>query len=315
MVAVLVAHFGSAQFINLGRFGVELFFVLSGRLMGEILFVRKTPLRSFFPRRVSRVYPALFVLAATLYAISLARGAGDPSLPQFLVSITFVANYAQFWIGRSEVLDHIWSLCIEEHLYLCLGLLALASRRWRVPVIPICVALALAAIVNGMIQTALGLDYYAVYWRTDVRGASILIGVIAYLSLHERAVALPIARWAAPALGIAALALNVNVVPDGIKYSLGTICLAVGLLLIPAGPRWLLRLLELPILRTIGLWSYSIYLWQQPFAKTGGHLLDRIVLVPVVLMIAYLSFRLVEQPARAALNRLWHTRRPSIVEG
>ena len=57
--------------INLGRFGVELFFVLSGRLMAEILFVQKMPL-DFFLRRFSRVYPALFVFVLAMGLTSLA---------------------------------------------------------------------------------------------------------------------------------------------------------------------------------------------------------------------------------------------------
>jgi|GEM_PF-3598329 peptidoglycan/LPS O-acetylase OafA/YrhL len=94
VLAVLIAHFGSTKGINLGRFGVELFFALSGRLMAEILFVRATPLSSFFPRRISRVYPALFVLASALLLTSGANA--DPTFSQYLSAITFTANYAQF---------------------------------------------------------------------------------------------------------------------------------------------------------------------------------------------------------------------------
>jgi peptidoglycan/LPS O-acetylase OafA/YrhL len=61
ILGVLFDHFVTKSGINLGRFGVELFFVLSGRLMAEILFVQKMPLNVFFLRRFSRVYPALFV--------------------------------------------------------------------------------------------------------------------------------------------------------------------------------------------------------------------------------------------------------------
>ena len=54
-------HFAPLPGINFGRMGVELFFVLSGRLMAEILFVRRFPIPAFFRRRIARVWPALFL--------------------------------------------------------------------------------------------------------------------------------------------------------------------------------------------------------------------------------------------------------------
>jgi len=71
ILGVLFDHFVTKSGINLGRFGVELFFVLSGRLMAEILFVQKMPL-DFFLRRFSRVYPALFVFVLAMGLTSLA---------------------------------------------------------------------------------------------------------------------------------------------------------------------------------------------------------------------------------------------------
>ncbi|TIU24619.1 MAG: acyltransferase, partial [Mesorhizobium sp.] len=62
---VLIGHFFPVPGINLGVLGVEFFFVLSGRLMGEILFIERFPLKKFFKRRFSRIYPALLVFVAT----------------------------------------------------------------------------------------------------------------------------------------------------------------------------------------------------------------------------------------------------------
>ncbi len=300
---VLAAHFGTAHFINLGRFGVELFFVLSGRLMAEILFIRETPLSTFFPRRFSRVYPAVFVFASLLLATASWRG-NDPTASQYLSAITFTANYAQFWIGRSPVLDHIWSLCIEEHMYLLLGLVALVHRRKPLPLIPVFTALAAIGITIGIVQTIAGYGYYQVYWRTDVRGASLLLGVIAYLQFHKHTPAAFSWTWLPVLLAALGLLLNVNFVPDPIKYSLGTFCLAVSLVLMARAPPLVLRFFESPMLLRAGMWSYSIYLWQQPFAKLGGSPLLRLAHLAIAMFFALASFYIVESPARRRLNRL-----------
>ena len=68
---VLIGHFFPVPGINLGVLGVEFFFVLSGRLMAEILFIERYPLKKFFKRRFSRIYPALLVyVLVTMVALS-----------------------------------------------------------------------------------------------------------------------------------------------------------------------------------------------------------------------------------------------------
>jgi peptidoglycan/LPS O-acetylase OafA/YrhL len=316
ILAVLFGHFITTKGINLGRFGVELFFVLSGRLMAEILFVRNTPLTSFFPRRFSRIYPAMFVLAFCMLLWRIITASTDPTNGQLAAAITLTANYAQFWTGRSQLLDHIWSLCIEEHIYILLGLLALVHR-WRpLPVAAIFLSVAFLAIINGIFQTARGGGYYAVYWRTDVRGASILLGAASYLLLREKIPRALNFAWVPIALCTLAIVLNIRAVPDPIKYSIGTASLAIGLVIMHRSPVFILKILEHPLLLRIGVWSYSIYLWQQPFAKEGeGGALVRAILLVASIVAALASFYIVEQPVRLYLNRRWHTRKAPVKEG
>lgn len=302
IISVLIAHFGSDDIINLGRFGVELFFVLSGRLMAEILFVRKAALPSFFIRRISRVYPALFALCIVMLATASWR-AGDPSMTQFISSITFTSNYAKYWTDRSPVLDHIWSLCVEEHMYLILGAIAFAGQKYRIALIPTLCLMTAAAIMIGVVQTVQGFGYNYVFWRTDTRGASILIGVIAYLTLNKSVPKWLSWSWMPVILAAAALVLNLNVVPNPIKYSIGTIFLATSLILIPQAPVFFLRFLEHPILLRTGTWSYSIYLWQQPFSKIGGPIAYRLAYLLMAVTAAVASFYLIEQPVRIFLNK------------
>ena len=67
---VLISHFSSIQGIDFGRMGVDVFFVLSGMLMANILFVRRVALKTFYKRRISRVIPVFVVFISIVYFFS-----------------------------------------------------------------------------------------------------------------------------------------------------------------------------------------------------------------------------------------------------
>jgi peptidoglycan/LPS O-acetylase OafA/YrhL len=129
ILGVLFAHFFTSAGLNAGRLGVELFFVLSGRLMAEILFVRNMSVRKFIPRRFSRVYPALLIFVSTLLVASSWLGVLGISPLSAAASLTFTYNYYSIYIDRNPFLDHIWSLCIEEHMYFALAIISIIVRK------------------------------------------------------------------------------------------------------------------------------------------------------------------------------------------
>jgi peptidoglycan/LPS O-acetylase OafA/YrhL len=275
--------------------------------MAEILFVRMRPLGSFYARRFSRVYPALFVFASAILLAGFAIGHADPTLAQYLSVITLTYNYAWFEFGRTSLLGHTWSLCVEEHMYLLLGLVAFFCRRYpRLGPVPVLATLAGCAVAVGVIQTALGMHYYEVYWRSDVRGASILMGATAFLALRRHVPTLLASPYAPLGLAIAGTLLNLDIVPDPVKYGLGTVCLAISLSLFHRAPRWALAILENRLILLFGTLSYSLYLWQQPFFKILPGFPERFMLLPLALVAAVLSYRLIERPARRLLNRWFH---------
>ena len=312
VLGVLFSHYIYMRPVNLGRFGVELFFVLSGRLMAEILFVKRAELPRFFARRLSRVYPALAVYVAAISLLSIALPKGGATAAQLLSALTFTYNYADHFIGRAYALDHIWTLCVEEHTYILLGILALIARRFRLPIIATLSILAGLAMLNGAAQTMAGRDYYDVYWRTDVRGASILCGAVAYLigrNFTDRG--LERAGRLSPLVGAIGFALNLNAVPDPLKYSVGTACIAFSLATIEHSAPSVVRALSSNRLTAIGLVSYSLYLWQQPFLQFSSGLASRVSLLPFAVTAALASYFLVERPARRALNKIISLRRSS----
>ncbi len=303
VLAVLIGHFAPLTFINTGRLGVELFFCLSGRLMAGILFVERYPLPAFVLRRVARVWPALWVFVMTMILVAWQSGIAQIPLYHVGGALTFTENYVSIANEHVEVFDHLWSLAVEEWAYLLLAFLALAVRRAGLPIVPLLIGLAVLCIANGIVRSIGGGDYYTVYWRTDVRLASILLPCVAFLLLRGRSVW----PWLPVVAAVVGVLLNVNRVPDLIKYTIGTSLLAVAMATIDVAPMWIRNILSLPLLRRIGLWSFSIYLWQQPFAKAG------FAAAPVRLILAVLvaitSYYLIENPGRRMLNQLIESRR------
>jgi peptidoglycan/LPS O-acetylase OafA/YrhL len=92
------------------------------------LFIKTSPLTTFFKRGISCVWPALFVFIISMWLIF---GRTDTDLlvgyQSVLSSLAFTYNYYSIYAGHSPVLDHIWSLCIEEHTYILLTLIAFFS--------------------------------------------------------------------------------------------------------------------------------------------------------------------------------------------
>ncbi len=179
-------------------------------------------------------------------------------LPGCLAALTLTYNYYHLWFAEAPNVDHVWSLCVEEHSYILLGLIALLWRRFGFALLPVLAALAALACLNGLISTALGGSYTEVYWRSDVRAASILLGAAAYLKLGRSNPMRTTPSWRPAVLLLLGLVLNVDVVPDPIKYSLGTASLLRRGGDDPQRPDVLRRGLTSTPLVLFGAWSYSI---------------------------------------------------------
>lgn len=133
-----------------GWMGVDLFFVLSGYLIGYQLLVplaRGEPLRwaEFYRRRALRILPAFVVVLAVYLAWPAAREA--PGLAPAWQFLTFTLNLLIDY-QHAPALSHAWSLCVEEQFYLLFPWLA-----WwlmRRPSLRRAVAVGLGLVAFGM---------------------------------------------------------------------------------------------------------------------------------------------------------------------
>ena len=221
MAAVLLYH-GGVTWAKGGFLGVEVFFVLSGFLITSLLLAEwgrsaAISLGAFWARRARRLLPALFCLVAVIGLYYAAAGSSKaiPGLKgDGLSALIYYSNWHQIAAGSSyfattgpvSPLEHTWSLAIEEQFYLVWpivlgGVLWLASRgvprpeRGRRPLV-VLFGVTVVGVVASAVDTALlfdgGRNLDRVYYGTDTRAASLLIGA---------SLAIGMAIWRARSVG------------------------------------------------------------------------------------------------------------------
>lgn len=304
ILTVLVGHFvPGAEF--LGGLGVDLFFVLSGRLMAQILVEERFPLPTFFLRRFSRIYPALFVFATAMLVASVAvRASGRHfnsliSPLDYLAALTMWMNYKVAFFGEAGAVNHLWSISVEEHSYVILAILAALFSRSGAVLYAVA-ALAILALVNGFILgSAPGATEHTVFWRTDVRIAPLFLSFAVYLAPEQLR---RLFGYVSPILLLAAFVVPFLHMTPAMELTLTSFLLAGSVNGIDYAATAYKKIFENTMIRFIGITSFSIYLWQQPLF-TLNERVSSLVLLPAVFVLALGSYYLVEQPARRYINK------------
>ncbi|WP_161792418.1 acyltransferase family protein [Croceibacterium mercuriale] len=136
VMCVLITHYW-LQSGHLGHLGVRLFFVLSGFLITGILLEQRPAgspaplgplLRSFYARRILRLFPTYYLMLATGVALNVEGVRGTS-----LYHATFLSNlwYARHPDWEPWTTVHLWTLAVEEQFYLVWPLvILLLPRRW-----------------------------------------------------------------------------------------------------------------------------------------------------------------------------------------
>ena len=324
VVAVLLYHFGVPWFDG-GFVGVDVFFVVSGYLITSLLLdeVNRTgrvSFRGFWARRARRLLP----ISATVLAVSalaaawwldatrlddLARDIAAAAM--FSVNYVFASQGTDYLAAAAEpsVVQHYWSLAVEEQFYLFWPLLIAATvrfgrgdRRRRI----------------GMVLALVATLSFALSAATTSSSPS-----WTYFGLHSRA-------WELAA-GALLATFGTSWLPAARRSTLGWIGLvAVGIAVVGFGdvtgfPGWIAAvpvlgtvavlaagdssstsvLLHRRPLQWIGSRSYSLYLWHWPAlmlaeARLGGELSGRgkVAVALMVIGLSEIGFRVIENPVR-----------------
>jgi peptidoglycan/LPS O-acetylase OafA/YrhL len=311
---------------TIGGWGVDLFFVLSGFLISNLLFTeyRNTGsirFRRFFFRRALKLYPSFYLLLVlTLvycvvwtFPISRWQLAGEMLLTQ---------NYL------GGIWGHTWSLAVEEHFYILLPLvLFLMMKRGRgisnpfgaVPYVFLGVAAACLTlrIVNSILYP--DFTYHSHYHPTHLRMDSLSFGVfLSYLcnfcpALVQKLMSRP---WRLPISMLSVLALAPEFflpTTDPIVYTVGFTLIYVGfgtallVVLHPERKKVVEPGKSARAIAWLGTYSYTLYLWHVPMAQifqavaTRYGMINQYVLHAVyfatTIVVAVILSKLVEIPA------------------
>lgn len=328
ILPVLFFHFGIG-FFDGGYVGVDVFFVISGFLITSLIrqdiLAGKFTYMGFYERRFRRILPALFAVLFVTAAVGwfvLTPGNMASFGAEVYNSTYFSTNFLYFrkdgyFDGASNLrlLLHTWSLSVEEQFYLIVPfLVGLAVGRkdrpdaWR----PTWIFLALTALSLAVSVISVWKFPSAAYYLLPSRAWELLCGSLLALG-HAPRVQSVVVRQAAGMAGLLLLAGSV------VFYSSLTAfpgvaaippCLGAALLIWvgmePGAPPVLAsRALSWGPCVAVGKISYSLYLWHWPVLVMFRHYRltdpddgEALLLIGLSVVLAVLSYRLIEQPFR-----------------
>jgi peptidoglycan/LPS O-acetylase OafA/YrhL len=306
-----------------GWTGVDLFFVLSGFLIGGILLDNRGSaryFRTFYTRRAFRILPvylvmlAMFVVLRPLHLPPPVASLFSRRIP-FWSYATLTQNYAMArarefgapWLGPT------WSLAIEEQFYLVLPLIVRFVPRRRLWLVLTAAAL-LAPVTRLVLWGTMPAPSMAMYTWTPARADALMLGVLAAIALRRPDVReFVAARRRAGFLILLGLLMVVAAALgderlDGPRtalfgYSVFALLYTVALILAVTAAKDDIfgRSLRLPALRWTGGLAYCIYLIHLPVSSvvnlittaTAPHL---ILTMASIYLVAWLSSEYFEKP-------------------
>jgi peptidoglycan/LPS O-acetylase OafA/YrhL len=319
---LLVLLFHGTSVLPGGFIGVDVFFVISGFLITDLLLrelesTGTISLAAFYGRRMRRLLPAATVVLVVVLAASylvlppLDRStimADGASAALFVSNIRFALNEGHYFtaVSTPSPFLHYWSLSLEEQFYLVWPFLLLVVARGRR--VRRAAGVALLVLLGLSFAVGLALSYPPTTWgfyalparAWQFAAGGLIAAGAARLARLPRPAALALG-WAGVAVLVAALLVTGDSVPyPGLAALLPT---GAAVLMIVAGMRTdgAVRLLETRPIRFLGRISYSLYLWHWPLlvlpaVLAGAPLAPpvQLALVGVAVLVAWVSWAQIE---------------------
>ncbi len=326
-VLAVIAFHAFPDYFKGGFIGVDIFFVISGFLISNILLKemvqKKFSLIDFYTRRIKRIFPALLLvlIACLLYGWLLLLPNEFAQLGKHILSATgFITNFTLYqeigyFNSRAELkpLLHLWSLGIEEQFYIIWPLLLFLVYRWKL--------LTLALIVVGlMISFALNIFYLTsdpefTFYLPLTRFWELMLGsLISYFMLVKHDKSMHYFNKINPnilsGIGVLIIMMGVFYMENTLHFPgwWALVPTLSALFIISAGQNAYInrKLLANKVLVFIGLISFPLYLWHWPlfsFIKIvnpqESQVLITIAAIFLSFTLAIATYYFVEKPIRS----------------
>lgn len=345
VIGVILYHLAPYQFQG-GFLGVPIFFVVSGYLITDLLFQEwqqneRIDVIGFYIRRVKRLYPALvtLVLATTAYITLFARDLLANIRAVIMTNLLYVYNWYQVAhhesyfdkFGTQSPFTHLWSLSIEGQFYLFWPLIIIILLKFVKKKQPIFDTMIILAFISALLMAILyrtGQDPSRVYYGTDTRMFSILLGAALAVVWPSTALRKDLPtnlRLLLDVVGGGALMLlclmfmqmtgeSALVYRGGMFFFSVLSMILVAVVAHPGAD--MNRLLTNRLFTWIGKRSYGIYLYQYPvlvFFESKINVADHsflyaLIEVALILVLSDLSYRFLELPLQHFdYSKTWST--------
>jgi peptidoglycan/LPS O-acetylase OafA/YrhL len=311
VVSVILFHLG---FLPNGYLGVDIFFVISGFLITQIIYKEtlkgQFTIANFYMRRIRRILPLVMVVCAVALVAGYIFMLPDDleNMAQSVIATNFFANNIlllmtskNYWnvVNEYKPLMHTWSLGVEEQFYVVFPLifLFLKGKRTRY-ILPVIIAMTLASLAMFFLQPRIEPKFYLIQYRFF----ELAIGGIGAILIRQNTISASIKPFL--------LFLILFILISGQIFSLQLRILLVtvatlGLLLPSVESPFIKLALSNPVSVYLGKISFSLYMWHQLYLAFGRYFVfehinyqHALILGVLILATSALSYQLVEQPFR-----------------
>lgn len=324
VLAVVLYHAGVSSFSG-GFVGVDIFFVISGFLITQILLKEQRQgtfsIVRFYERRARRIFPALFLVLGLTTAVCWWWFLSEELVEQsraLMAATLFGSNFElyrsaeDYFAGdiKTNPLLHTWSLSVEEQFYLVFPFALLLIGRLMRHRLHWLVAIGVMGSFALNVWLVYGGHQNAAFYLPVSRAWELGLGALVAITATTDA-----AAWRREGLGLSGLSMilfSIFVFSDDTPFPgawAAVPCVGTAMLLGSGSlqPSVAGRVLSVRPLVWIGLISYSLYLWHWPVLVIARYRLNRdlwpseiAVLVLLSFLMAWTSWRFVEQPFRGA---------------
>ena len=328
VLAVIIYHaefsLGAGKLLQGGFFGVDVFFVISGFLitslmMAELQATGRIAIASFYERRVRRLLPVLLMVMCVSLPVAWHLLLPEPLVDyatSLVSSLLFGSNiywnYSLQQYGVESALLkpflHTWSLAVEEQYYLIFPLILAAIYRWN------------QKYLSALLLAVLALSLFYAQWETSnnpsfsfymlpSRFWELLAGALLATVSHGKLLGdNEVLKKTMPFVGMALITYSMVFVSfDSAHPGLITIVPVLGtiiIILFSNENNLITKILESRYFVSIGLISYSLYLWHYPIFAFGRivnsspDMVDKALWFSLTFVLSIATYFLIEKPVR-----------------